>query len=49
MRHYICAMLVGICISSATPALDLSPAEQAVWQIITGMCAAQEPIKTPRG
>lgn len=102
MRQAIAVLLIGVGVSSAAPALDLSPDEQAVWQmeeqywrdvqsgdvatalyaaeyvtdygdgtksgagiwrkfthtwikrdgrwqIITGMCAAQEPIKTPRG
>jgi hypothetical protein len=41
-------MFIGIGLASAASAADFSADEQAVGQISTGMCAAQEPLQTPR-
>lgn len=33
MRHALCALLIGIGLTTAAAAADLTPAEQAVWQM----------------
>jgi hypothetical protein len=51
MRHALFALLLGVGSSVSASAADFTHTWKKTdghWQIITGMCAAQEPLKTPR-
>jgi hypothetical protein len=33
MRHLVCALFLGLCVSSIALTADFTPEEQAVWQM----------------